>query len=277
MKSAEHRLKEWFSLFDKSIVKELDFSPTSLVHAENILLSKFNTKEELRKDENWDFVFDWILYVGEVFRINDNIRQLEWQRNEKLFPILECSNYSNSRVDVSKKIPVLLNKRSGDVLMNYYIKNTEYFKENHLTLRKTKSTFYDKGYSYQYFLLIINDNFDFNSLFKCIKPNLELKYNNTIISKTENKISIELESDYSFYLQFDNRETVLIESAEFAENYKGNKEKTIISKCKERIEFWGEEDIKGAYINHYLGILEILSQNPEILIFDFKKGLFFDE
>ena len=267
--------------FDKQTQTKLDHTPNSLLVVEEILLSKFENKQQLRQDENFDFVNGWVLYIGDVFVKNDKIRNLEWISHDdtNTLPSLECLSHANSVVNIKIKLPIILHKRSGDVIYNYFIKNTEYFKENHAyEARKPSKVHPSKGgFSYQYFILIKDESFDLNEIEQALKAYYIKKGKDKVQFHNEGHLLVHMEDNYYFHFQIDTSEGVLQESKEIAENYTGDKDKSVIAPCKRRVEFWGDEDPNGNYINDHMYLLEQLLQNDKLMIFDFRNGIFFDE
>ena len=87
---------------------------------------------------------------------------------------------------------------------------------------------------------------------------------------------LKLKEDYNFNFQIDNSEGVEEESKEISESYKGKIDKNLISNCKTRIEFWGDEDDSGNYMNESFFVLEHFAKNEEVLIYNFKSGEFIE-
>lgn len=278
----EEKISNWKSQFDKQIQTNLDYTPDSLLIVEKLLLSKFDNKEQLLDKNNFSFVESCIFYIGEVFRRNDKIRKLDWvfsSIDAHSFPILECPYHSNSWVDLLKKFPVLLHKKSGTILHDYFVKNTEYFKENHERLLKNIPTIPGKGgFSYQYFILVKDESFQLNEIEQALKAYYAKKGSgDRVYFHNERHLLVNMGDDYYFHFQLDTSEGVLQESKEIAENYKGDKDKPMIASCKSRVEFWGDEDPEGDYLNDHMNLMEQLMQNDKLLIFDFRNGVFFDE
>ena len=245
-------------------------------------MSKFENKQQLRRDENFDFVNGWVLYVGDVFIRNDKIRNLKWILQDKpdTLPSLECPNHANSVVNIKIKLPVILHKRTRDVIYNYFAKNTEYFKENHANEARDSSKVLPGkgGFSYQYFILAKDESFELKEIEQALKAYYAKKSSdNKVHFHNERHLLVNMGGDYYFHFQLDTSEGVLLESKEIAENYKGYKDKSVIASCKSRVEFWGDEDPNGDYINDHMYLLEQLIQNEKLLIFDFRNGIFFDE
>ncbi len=276
----EEKINRWKSQFDEQIQTALNFNSESLMVVEKLLLSKFDNKKQLLEKPNQGFVEACILYIGEVFRRNDKIRKLNWIFSlDAIFPILECPYYSNSWVDVIKKFPILLNKRSGTVIYDYFIKNTNYFKENHKDLFKGTQAIPGKGgYGYQYFILVQEESFQLQEIEQVLKNYYAKKgLGDKVSFHSENHLLVDMSNDYYFHFQLEMSESVLQESKEIAESYKGNKDKTTIASCKSRVEFWGDEDPDGDYFNDHMFILEQIMKNEKLLIYDYRNGVFFDE
>ena len=278
----EEKILNWKSQFDKQTQSGLNYTPNSLLVAEEILLSKFENKQQLRQDENFDFMNGWVLYVGDVFIKNDKIRNLQWvsQDDPNTFPSLECPNHANSVVNIKIKLPIILHKRTGDVIYNYFVKNTEYFKENNANeARKPSKVLSGKGgFSYQYFILVKDESFELKEIEQALKAYYAKKGSEDKVHfHNERHLLVNMGDHYYFHFQLGTSEKVLQESKEIAENYKGDKDKSVIASCRSRVEFWGDKDLNGDYINDHMYLLEQLMQNDKLLIFDFRNGVFFDE
>lgn len=276
----EEKIKSWKSQFDEQTQIALNFNSESLMVVEALLLSKFDNKKQLLEKANQSFVEACIFYIGEVFRRNDKIRTLIWIfSSDAIFPILECPYHSNSWVDVIKKLPILLNKRSGTVIYDYFIKNINYFKENHKDLFKGTPVIPGKGgCSYQYFILVKDESFQLQEIENALKNHYAKKgLGDKVSFHNENHLLVDMSNEYYYHFQFDTSDGVLQESKEIAESYKGKKDKTTIASCKSRVEFWGDEDLDGDYFNDHMFILEQIMKNEKLLIYDYRNGVFFDE
>lgn len=283
-KTINERIDSWIKLFDEDIRFKLNFSPNSLNIVEEILLKKYENIEHLNQDDDFEFVDNCLTYIGEIFRKNDNIRTLEWivdEYNHKVFPTLECPFYKNSWVDNAHHLPYLLHVRTGKTLHDYFIKNTTYFLNNKKRLFrgvKPKPMPGMGGYSYQYFILVKDESFKLQEIEEELKSYYSKKgVENKVFFYNEEHLLVEMSDNYFFHFQLNTSEDVLQESEEISESYVGDKDKSLIASCKMRIEFWGDADEDADYVNEYMYILEQFMDNENLLIYDHRNGVFFDE
>jgi hypothetical protein len=133
--------------------------------------------------------------------------------------------------------------------------------------------------AYSYFIFSLEKE---KNLFEEIKEAIKKKYidnlEESIIVQTDlNHISISF-SGYQFNFSLVQENWVVEESRDiamtFGKNRKDNKE---LASCRERIEFYGDDDLNMDFFNESLSLLEMLSKEFNIVIFDYKNGKFFDE
>ncbi|MEN7551115.1 DUF4304 domain-containing protein [Rapidithrix thailandica] len=125
------------------------------------------------------------------------------------------------------------------------------------------------GVSYHH--LIFHD--DLSKIHEAIFQNFdyELLSDNT-------RLEVLIDEKYRFYFHLNDSEAVVEDTQEILSLYKGQKDLSLISGTKKRIDFWGDNDaIQAGYINHYIHLLEVVSGNVTALIFSPKNKLFFDE
>ena len=256
--NASNTLKNWEkSNRDKF---NMDFSPDSLIGLEQLMLSKIYNQEELVDPENKEFLLGVLFYVGEVFKRNDNIRNLSWVSSPERMPILSCRYYSNSWVTISQKFPLIIHERSESVLFNFFKKNISYFIEKGHKVKKVDVPIPGTdSKSYQH--IIYNDSCalklrDIESRLNSEKM-LELSIR-SIYFHDKNHLLVDMNTGYFFHF-----ETKLNELPP----------KELEVKCNEVVSFWGDEDINGDFINEYMFILDKLIHDY-IYIFDVRTGIF---
>ena len=274
------KIQDWLNSLEQQERSKLDFSPESLLPLEQVLLDRFADKHEMRQDKNFEFVRGFLLYGYEVFRRNDLLRHLEWRlpedENAPVMPSLICPLFSNSWVDIEKKLPRVLHARIGHVIYDYFIINTQYIINGYESLLKENPQPVpgNGGYSYQYYLLGEKRSFNLRAIAEQLTAALANKHEWQVFFHSPAHLLVKVGSDYYFHFQLDARASVLAESAELADEYQGEKDKARIAGCAFRIEFWGDEDDMGDYFNEHLLLLEKLNTD---LIYDFRNGLFLDE
>lgn len=249
---AEKYLSSWLS--NNSDIEYLNFSPESLIVVEKMILTRIDNKQDLIDEKNRDFLLGVLFYVGEVFKRNDNIRKLSWTNIPGRMPILTCRYFSNSWVDIFQKLPSLIFKKSGNVLFDYFNKNIAYFENNSEKLRKENvETPGTDRRSYQY--LLQDEECTLNLLDLKIRLKSFIESRESIKSTyfhDDTHLVIDMNTGYFFHLE-----------------KKNNKELNI--KCSYVIEFWGDEDLNGEYLNEHLFILQQLKE-PALSVYDIKSN-----
>jgi len=111
-----------------------------------------------------------------------------------------------------------------------------------------------------------------------LKKNLDTFYNNSnveekpCISLKNNKIIINFSEKYKFYIYLSEKEYVIEEAEEFAQNggldwadkpFDPKKLKT----CRKRFDIWGEDDYDMDYFNDSLYIIEQVEKFSDVIIF----------
>ena len=285
IKNKNKYFEEWIENLPGTLNSQLDFSVKSLNAIGNYLITKYSNPEDIEDSQHSEEVFILTGYVLEVYLRNLQNANWTWgiseydgrKGDQYYYPFNIGNKYST--INIFSILPSMIYKKEESFLMTYFSLRQESIDElNHMlglnSLIPSKG-----GYNYQYFILIRNDEyFNLNQIEQSLKEyNSKKGPQKNIFFHDDKHLLVEMGSDYYFHLQFDVSTDVLQESREIAESYKGNKDKNVISSCKSRVEFWGDEDPDGEFFNEHLFILEILSKNDNLLIYDFKQGIFFDE
>jgi len=262
----------------------LDFTPSSLETLEKLLLEEFKDPMVAYQLDNADFFDSVSTYIGEVY-IRNLPLQLKWDvslespKNKDSFAFLYFINGDSDFTGFNpfSRIPFALNIRSGDKLLSHYT-NLEKVKLNVNTTSNSQSFVPpNNGFSYHNYLMFKNSLLTL----EYVKLNLNKYYSirsnrYSIVIYNNSRLILHLDNKYNFHFDLDVRDNVIEESREIAANYKGEKKITGLEYCNSRIEFWGDEDPNGEYINEYMFILEEFIQDS-IYIFDIRNGIFFDE
>lgn len=287
----EERTKLWISQFDKITQEKLNFSPESLIVAEQKLLEKYEIPYPLFINENFFFLDGLNTYVGEVFIRNDKVRNLEWKHSKNIEEYylggLVCDLFYNSTVTPYENFMLAISEKSGKEIFDYYKVNTGYFIENGDKERKGKNDVIrylneSNDVSYQHFILRKDDKFNFGKLNKTLENIFSTKKVKHSISQPNDYIlELKLNDKYLFHFHLSGEAHVIKESKELAEGYEikswSKKTKEEIAQCASRIEFYGDEDTDGQYINEYMFIFDELVKHPSLLIYDTNQGVFYDE
>jgi hypothetical protein len=284
--SINERINSFKILYPREVSDQLDFSLKSLFLVERLLLDKFDKTKEAKETEHYFYIDQVVTYVGEVYRKNDSRRMFKWiwpdtSSNEYqfLFPALKCINIKGADLAPSKKILVAINLRNGDLFHEYFL-GSDLTVNRILAQQKEQpvEVIQDKGYSYQHFILINDENFSLSEVENRIKDlYTRMKREVKIYYQNDSYLLLDMGNDYQFHFQLDKGTHVAEESKEIAEGYTGEKDKALIASCKQRIDFWGDEDADADHINDYMFILQELDQDEKLLIFNFRNGMFFDE
>ncbi|SMG09462.1 hypothetical protein SAMN05661096_00217 [Marivirga sericea] len=278
-------IKNWLRLIPDSFSNGLDYSLESLVLLSDYLILNYKMPESTESLTNQDEMMAVSGYIGEVY-----IRNIP---GNKEWIMSELTPRKNNKFEFF----YLVGERNKDQINPFsaYIPSLIYSKDNqeiYLSLKAIKNNseeFIKKsnaakvipgkgGFSYQYFILVKDESFELNEIEQALKIYYAKKGSrDRVYSHNERHLLVNMGDNYYFHFQLDTGEGVLQESKEIAENYKGDKDKSVIASCKSRVEFWGDEDPDGDYINDHMYLLEQLMQNAKLLIFDFRNGVFYDE
>ena len=280
----ETKVTNWILSLSNEDQEGLDFSIESLNSIEALMLAHFPTNESAFSNLANSSILDiYGSYIGETLKRNHCI-ELIWDCDfsnagyetwVNFHPYL-TSNYTNCSQIINMQY--VLHQRTGDKLIKQYLQKEELFlkAKNEDDLGQNNSIIIDKGYSYQHFILCQDNNYTIDQLQNEIKTYNKIKNRNYPVEIKKNILILKLKEDYNFNFQIDNSEGVEEESKEISESYKGKIDKNLISNCKTRIEFWGDEDDSGNYMNESFFVLEHFAKNEEVLIYNFKNGEFIE-
>lgn len=281
----ETKVSKWILSLSNEDQKKLNFSIESLNYIEKLMLRHFPKNESAFSNlDNSSIIDIYGSYIGETLKRNHCI-ELFWDCDYfnagyetwvNFHPYL-TSNYANCNQIINMQY--VLHQRTGDKLIKQYLKKEEIFlkAKNEDDLKQNNSTSIDKGYSYQHFILCLGNNYTIAQLKNEIENYNKTKNRDYAFGINKNIVILKLTDEYNFNFQIDNSEEVKQESKEISESYKGNIDKNFISNCRTRIEFWGDEDNSGDYMNESLFVLEHFAKNKEMLIYDFKNGEFIEQ
>lgn len=282
--SIPNRLTDWKEELPAELQIKLDKTPESLLELEQFILTKFQSPKETRDPANSKILDAISTYVGEVLRLNlpdkpewdVELTKLEGNAEYYFYPYLKRVNPFIG-FNPHTLLPNAVKVREGNKLFAFYEKQLSVYQKKKGV--KTSKVLPGKGgFSYQYFILVKDESFELWEIEQALKAYYAKKGSeNKVHFHNEGHLLVNMGGDYYFHFQLDTSEGVLQESKEIAENYKGNKDKSVIASCKSRVEFWGDEDPNGDYINDHMYLLEQLLQNDKLMIFDFRNGVFFDE
>lgn len=128
------------------------------------------------------------------------------------------------------------------------------------------------GVDYHHMILNVHPG-DLTAIYEQLKKDFEYP----ISWFGPNRIVVEINNDYCFYLCLNEEEYVLADSEEIAAKYKGIKSQEIIASSKTRIDFWGRDDsYRVLYINYYMLILDSVKKLNNY-IYWVKNNIFYDE
>jgi Domain of unknown function (DUF4304) len=128
------------------------------------------------------------------------------------------------------------------------------------------------GVDYHHMILNVHPG-DLTAIYEQLKKDFEYP----ISWFGSNRIVVEINDDYCFYLCLNEEEYVLADSEEIAAKYKGSKSQEIIASSKTRIDFWGGDDsYRVLYINYYMLLLDSVKKLNNY-IYWVKNNIFYDE
>jgi hypothetical protein len=285
--SIQERLANWGATIPDSLKNNLDYSPVSLNTIEQYLLAKFDNPMAAY-DANNEIELDAIsTYIGEVFI--KNFQGAKWdvwidkslRSTDATPPVVKVPIVSSYHI--RGKIPSVLNFRTGKEFIDLYeliekrIQSTEVESQ---TMINNNIQIENRGYDYQYMFLLTDPKYTLQQL----QTWLEAYYQKKI---AEQKANLELPlpghlllhlGTYRFHFIHKDEDWVKEESAEMADNYRGNAvSKDQIRQCASRIEFYGDEDPQMDYFNEQFSLLQRLKDEPGLLIFDYLNNQFIQE
>jgi len=98
-----------------------------------------------------------------------------------------------------------------------------------------------------------------------------------LITDEGNRLIINF-NGYQFIFSYIDEDWIVEESKDIADTFaKHRADKHKIETCSCRVEFYGDDDYNMIYFNESLSLLEIISKQMKVAIFDQNNGKFFDE
>lgn len=276
LEEKEDKMKNWLKSFPSETQVKLDYSPESLLFLETLILDSFSSSDIFNDKSNTQAIDCFGTYIGETHIRNHSIEltwdcdfdNLEYDSRVSFFPFL-TSNYVNCSHPIN--MAYVIHNRLGDDLFKRYNFAEKRFSEAKKENRLKTNLFIieDKGHSYDHF--IFNDSINFSKLRSAVN---KFYKNKEVVSRNNNKnhIILKFNNSYHFHFSLNNSGSVLTESQEMATDFKELPQN--ISNCKQRVEFWGDEDMNGNYLNESLLILEHITSNLQMMAIDIKTGTY---
>lgn len=289
-KTIDERINNWRETLPRQLKQKLDKSPESLLSLGEYLVETFHNSDSAN-DPALEGIMDAIAtYIGEVYRLNLPGKQL-WRPSTEVIDsetpkfYFYCKvglDFNNGGENPSSQVRFVLYNKASRRLFEYFqilVKSTEESIRNEEKRRNETPIPGRGGYSYQYFILLLNDSYRLIDLEKILKSFYSSKPKSPgVYLANEARLVVEMSKEFCFHFWYDNRSSVLEESKEIAESYTGNKKKIeLISSCKHRIEFWGDSDPGGEYFNEHLFILDEIVKIEGVFVFNIRQGVFYDE
>lgn len=134
------------------------------------------------------------------------------------------------------------------------------------------------GYAHQR-LVWFREQITLVQLEQCIKEFLvNYKFGVTYSYPKKNELKVQLDKfKYSFYFQLDDSNVVTEEAKEFASKYTGSLEKEELANCKQRIEFWGDEDEENRFLDFAEDFMYRIYNHYKVIVHDIRNGIFYGE
>jgi len=264
-------------------INDLDFSPDSLKLIEEFLIQSYNDPMDALSLENSEIMDSIATYVGEVYIRNVPI-ELSW--NVQIDPKNEYVGLFNFKYFIGSNggfigfnpflnlVPNAISERTGiQILNNFNIKLNNLGAA--IDIKKEISIIpQTNGFSYQHFIYFNTNSFQ-EKIFRKTLERFASKFKECIYTGySDTRMTLTYRESYNFHFEIDKRPDSAIEFRETADLAKARGLE--LNDCNGRIEFWGDEDPNGEYINEYMFILEELTHDS-IYIFDIRNGIFFDE
>lgn len=291
--SIEERINAWKEKLPSEIRSVLDKSIDSLIVLEIYLNATYPNSSFFYDLANAN-IFDAVsTYIGEVYRLHlPGSENLEWKKGTEIIEWTGEPRYrfyfqvgfreDKEGVNPSVRLPYILHTKPGKELFTTLTGLISYFQKQIEEKSKQKDQFLIPGrggYCYQHFLLLKSDSYGLKDLEKSVSNFYAKRPSGPkVYLANEARLVVEFTKEFCFHFWYDDRPNVVAaESKEIAEGYNGKKDKAVIAACKSRIEFWGDSDPNGEYFNEHLFILSEIVDIPDILVFNFKQGVFYDE
>ncbi len=282
LSSVDDRISQWKQTLPIELVEKLDLSPTSLLVLESYLVETYQSPSLAYQKGNAD-IFDAIAtYVGEVFRLHLTLPNIwlpneyiaDKQREEERFvfyPLVGLEGGSGGMNPHLELLPAL-HFRTGHEIYNFFESvQKRQISENEKFGTDKRPVYPGRGgYSYQVFLLPINENLTLKDLEKLLKNYFQARKKDVEISYfDDSRLIVKIDNGYYFNFKMNSENWVSTELKEMACGFDGNeKVKDIISQCNTRIEFWADEDIEMDFFNAHFSLMEYLAGREEVIVFD---------
>ena len=215
------------------------------------------------------------MYIGEVYRRNISLN-IEWDVNVDTSGEYKDMDMYNFLCYITSykgfigfnpffRIPSAIKKRTGDKLYSHLIHNIKLFKERIETEEKPGKVFEFKGCQYNYFLFVKNGDLSLGEINRKLVNYYKLKCKRVDFDFfNETHLILTLDTGYNFHFSLQNGSHVQEEAKELGLNP---------NEIKTRIEFWGDADSDGTYLNAHLFILEQL-ESEKLSVFNISQGYF---
>jgi len=265
----------------QNIIPGLDFSPSSLTLIEEYLLERYISSDEVKALGDAVLIDSLCTYIGEVYIRNFKIK-LEWavllaQVNGDFFSFLYYIKGENNFIGYNpfSRIPFALTRRTGDKLLVHFHHNLNLHENTIEEIDNQKYEPSESNISYNHYLMFKNDQVKLGMVGDVIKTYC-IKRDKVfdLQEKNRNQLLLILDQSYQFYFYLDDRAEVPTENKEIILNCDFNISES--SSYSSRIEFFGQEDPDGKYLNEFLFLLEQLDALP-VLIYDINQGCFWDD
>jgi len=242
--------------FVRSVIPGLDYTSESLNQLESYLLEKFDSPMDAYSIKNKELLDSVCLYIGEVYRRNISLN-IEWDvnidtsdENKGMYNFLCYLKSYKEFIGFNpfSKIPFALNKKTGDKLYSHLIHNVKLFKEKVEFGNEFSEIPEHKGCQYNHFLYVEEGSInlvDINKRLVYYYKDQSRKLDFRLFGETH--FVLTLDEKYNFHFSVESGVDIQEEAKEIGLNPE------LISK---RIEFWGDADPDGIYLNEHMFILE---------------------
>ncbi|MEY5049637.1 MAG: hypothetical protein RLZZ175_2996 [Bacteroidota bacterium] len=262
------------------VATKLDFSKESLMIVSQLLLDNFKDPYNYGLSDDKQLLDAITTYIGEVY-IKFGNGLISWKafnikprENEYYFEGVLIFANGNGNYPPSN-YPYIIHHKAINEISKIFNAFIHFDVENYKPIIPIPGR---GGYAYQYFILLKDESFTLQIVEDTIQ-NYNLKFSKgfELSYYNDKHLLVKMSDDYYFHFSFDDSAGLDEESQSIASKYQGEKDKSAIASCKTRIEFWGDEDPNGDYINAHMSLLDLFISNEDIFIYDFRNGMFYDE
>ncbi|MCP5064733.1 MAG: hypothetical protein GY936_20040 [Ignavibacteriae bacterium] len=284
-------LDDWKNKLPQELKNKLDKSPESLIALEAFMLDTFSTPEETFDVTNSEILDVIATYIGEVFIENLpdksawGVELVKLERPSKeyyFYPYVTREGEFIGFNPYFDLIPNAVYERDGKRLFASFEKQLSVYNELKDEISSDFDVFSNEnipgrgGSCYQYFILIKEDTFKLEEIEKSLNTYfLDRDQDINLYFHDKDRLLLDMGDNYFFHFLMN--EEIETEHKEIAQGYDGSKDKSQIESCKRRLEFWGDEDDEGDYLNDHMTILDQVMNIKSLLIFDYRNNLFYDE